>query len=386
MIKENLQWPNGLAIDRPQGRIYWNDAKLKTIESSDFNGKDRKLIIKDVPHPYGLVVVGNHMYWTDWQTQSLHRAEKLSGTDGTIILKNLDGLMDVRSVQRENMMENACGQNNGGCSHLCLRNPTSYTCECPTGIQMTSKNKCAHQPNNYLLFTTRSALVRISLDTPELWDVTLPIDEVEHASDVDFHWQKQLLYFTNNEKDIIYSVDMFNLSNITPIIHTNLSSPNAIAVDWIANNLYWTNSDNKIIEVAKLDGRYRKTIVKENLVDPRSLAVFPRKGYLFWTDWSDKAKIERSFLDGTSRKIIVSNDLGYPNGLTIDYKAKILYWADAKLDKIEKCKLDGSGRVLLIHGSTTNVPTFNPFGLAQVIEFYLLKKIITVNNIKWYLL
>jgi sugar lactone lactonase YvrE len=99
LIAENLGWPNGLAIDRPAGRLYWNDAKRKTIESSNLSGQDRRVVVKNIPHPYGLVIVGTHMYWTDWQTKALHRADKTNGTDNTIIRGKLDGLMDVRSVQ-----------------------------------------------------------------------------------------------------------------------------------------------------------------------------------------------------------------------------------------------------------------------------------------------
>jgi hypothetical protein len=55
--------------------------------------------VTDVPHPYGLVIVGTHVYWTDWQTKALHRADKVKGTDNTIIRGKLEGLMDVRSVQ-----------------------------------------------------------------------------------------------------------------------------------------------------------------------------------------------------------------------------------------------------------------------------------------------
>lgn len=78
LIRENITWPNGLAIDRPEERLYWNDAKRNTIESCDLNGKNRKLILDSIPHPYGLVVVGNHIYWTDWKTKALHRADKVS--------------------------------------------------------------------------------------------------------------------------------------------------------------------------------------------------------------------------------------------------------------------------------------------------------------------
>lgn len=75
--------------------------------------------------------------------------------------------MDVRSVQSDNIAENACGENNGGCSHLCLRNPTSFTCSCPTGIRLTKNNpkQCESQPSTYLLVATGYTLSRISLDT-----------------------------------------------------------------------------------------------------------------------------------------------------------------------------------------------------------------------------
>lgn len=99
LISDGLGWPNGLAIDRPAGRLYWNDGQRKTIESSNLSGQDRCTVVTDVPHPYGLVIVGTHIYWTDWQTKALHRADKINGTDNTIIRGKLEGLMDVRSVQ-----------------------------------------------------------------------------------------------------------------------------------------------------------------------------------------------------------------------------------------------------------------------------------------------
>lgn len=99
LISDGLGWPNGLTIDRPAGRLYWNDGKCKTIESSDLSGQDRRVVVTDVPHPYGLVIVGTHVYWTDWQTKALHRADKIKGTESTIIRGKLEGLMDVRSVQ-----------------------------------------------------------------------------------------------------------------------------------------------------------------------------------------------------------------------------------------------------------------------------------------------
>ena len=39
---------------------------------------------------------------------------------------------------------NRCGDDNGGCSHLCLPNVISYSCACPTGFLLTGDRKtCA---------------------------------------------------------------------------------------------------------------------------------------------------------------------------------------------------------------------------------------------------
>lgn len=99
IVDNNIKWPNGLAIDSIEGRLYWNDAKVLTIESSDFDGNDRRVVLSKVPYPYGIVIVGQHIYWTDWKTKALHRADKANAKDGIVIRENLEGLMDIRAIQ-----------------------------------------------------------------------------------------------------------------------------------------------------------------------------------------------------------------------------------------------------------------------------------------------
>lgn len=286
-------------------------------------------------------------------------------TSAIALVRSLTVKVNFFDFQSDNIAENACGTNNGGCSHLCLRNPTSYTCACPTGIEPTEdKHTCKTQPDQYLLFATKSTLARVSLDTPELWDVTLPIAHIQNAIAVDFHWQKQTIYYTDVDLDIIATVNMNNFTDFNVILSKNITTPNGLAIDWIADNIYWAHLGKKVIEVSRLNGTSRKVIVNENLDEPRSIAVFPRKGFLFWSDWGDTPKIERAFLDGSGRKAIVSTDLGFPNGLAIDFDTKRLYWADALRDKIETADLYGRNRVQIVLDAT------HPFGLTQVIFLY----------------
>lgn len=66
--------------------------------------------------------------------------------------------------------------------------------------------------------------------------------------------------------------------------------------------------------------------------------------WLFWTDWGENPRIERSSLDGKERTIIIKSKIFWPNGLTIDIPTRRIYFADSKLDYIDFCNYDGTGR------------------------------------------
>ncbi|XP_077867776.1 low-density lipoprotein receptor-related protein 1-like, partial [Saccoglossus kowalevskii] len=121
-------------------------------------------------------------------------------------------------------------------------------------------------------------------------------------------------------------------------------------------NIYWTDQQLDVIEVARVDGSYRYVIDTTGLDKPRSIVVHPVQGLLFWVDWGVAPKIERSRLDGSERQSIVSEDIGWPNGLTIDYENDYLYWCDARTDKIERVKFDGSDRKEIISASYLQDP------------------------------
>ena len=61
-------------------------------------------------------------------------------------------------------------------------------------------------------------------------------------------------------------------------VASRLGTPDGIAVDWMARNLYWTDTRYNKIEVARLDGSTRKAIIENNLDEPRAIALYPRLG------------------------------------------------------------------------------------------------------------
>ena len=59
-------------------------------------------------------------------------------------------------------------------------------------------------------------------------------------------------------------------------------------------------------------------------------------------------RIERIGMDGTHRSTIISTKIYWPNGLTLDIPSKRVYFADSKLDFIDFCNYDGTGRQQVI--------------------------------------
>ncbi|XP_031518538.1 low-density lipoprotein receptor-related protein 4-like isoform X1 [Papio anubis] len=360
LISNNLGWPNGLTVDKASSQLLWADAHTERIEAADLNGANRHTLVSPVQHPYGLTLLDSHIYWTDWQTRSIHRADKGTGSNVILVRSNLPGLMDIQAVDRAQPLGfNKCGSRNGGCSHLCLPRPSGFSCACPTGIQLKGDGKtCDPSPETYLLFSSRGSIRRISLDTSDHTDVHVPVPELNNVISLDYDSVDGKVYYTDVFLDVIRRADL-NGSNMETVIGRGLKTTDGLAVDWVARNLYWTDTGRNTIEASRLDGSCRKVLINNSLDEPRAIAVFPRKGYLFWTDWGHIAKIERANLDGSERKVLINTDLGWPNGLTLDYDTRRIYWVDAHLDRIESADLSGKLRqVLVSHVS-------HPFALTQ---------------------
>lgn len=66
------------------------------------------------------------------------------------------------------------------------------------------------------------------------------------------------------------------------VLYTDLDNVEGIAVDWIGNNLFWTNDGyRKTINVARLEkaSQSRKTLLEGDMSHPRGIVVDPVKGY-----------------------------------------------------------------------------------------------------------
>ena len=70
-----------------------------------------------------------------------------------------------------------------------------------------------------------------------------------------------------------------NGSNVERIVSFGVETPEGLAIDTAARNLYWTDSGTKRVEVTSLDGRLRKALFWKNVGSPRAIVVHEQSGY-----------------------------------------------------------------------------------------------------------
>ncbi|XP_033156520.1 low-density lipoprotein receptor-related protein 6 [Drosophila mauritiana] len=175
-------------------------------------------------------------------------------------------------------------------------------------IECAQTNSSALQP---LLRAPKQTVISTGLDKPE----GLAID-----------WYTDKIYWTDGEKNRI-EVATLDGRYQKVLFWTDLDQPRAVAVVPARKLLIWTDwGEYPKIERASMDGDplSRMTLVKEHVFWPNGLAVDLKNELIYWTDGKHHF-IDVMRLDGSSRRTIVNN-LKYPFSLT--FFDDRLYWTD----------------------------------------------------------
>lgn len=92
------------------------------IERSGLTGSNREVIVSTAIYPFAMTMFDQFIYWTDWNTRSIYRANKHDGSGQTVMIQNLPSRpMDVHVLagKKQQQCDSPCQQFNGGCSHIC---------------------------------------------------------------------------------------------------------------------------------------------------------------------------------------------------------------------------------------------------------------------------
>ncbi|XP_014241482.1 low-density lipoprotein receptor-related protein 1 [Cimex lectularius] len=257
------------------------------------------------------------------------------------------------------------------CDQLCINKHGNFSCACAEDyILRPDRHTCKANSSipMQLIFTNKFYIRLLDLRG----NMSILTNSLINAVALDFDWANKCVYWSDVTTINSKIQRKCEGKNETEKLHSNtLQSPDGIAVDWVGGNLYWCDKGTDTIEVSKLDGNYRKTLISEGLRDPRAIVLLPEEGYLFWSDWSEKPHIGKAGMDGSQSTLIIEEGLGWPNALTLDYEAHALYWADARQDYIAKSDYDGKNiRILYSRAKNINLKLHHVFAIA-VFESYI---------------
>uniref|UniRef100_A0A673BPF3 EGF-like domain-containing protein n=1 Tax=Sphaeramia orbicularis TaxID=375764 RepID=A0A673BPF3_9TELE len=207
---------------------------------------------------------------------------------------------------------NECLSTPAVCSQICENTVGSYHCKCAPGYIREPDGRTCRQNSGiapYLLYTNRYYIRNLTTDGSHL---SIVLQGLSNVIALDFdHYEKRLywkLHFVPSRK------------------------------------LYWVDSFYGSVHVMELDGRYQKKLITGAFTDgnntyvitrPRGVAVNPKYGWLYWTDWADTAYIGRVGMDGTNVSAIIKTKLEWPSALTVDYTTNKIFFADSHLNFLD---------------------------------------------------
>ncbi|XP_028312744.1 low-density lipoprotein receptor-related protein 1 [Gouania willdenowi] len=252
------------------------------------------------------------------------------------------------------------GTHSGVCSQRCVNLVGSYRCDCLPGFIMEAdERQCKVTGEPFLLTSVQSDLYLYGLRSGNLDILTSSAKKI--ILSLDYSWRDQKVFWVGLDSDSIRWSSLDQKTTGTLIRGVRADS---VAVDWLGRNIYWIDGVNSQIVAARISPTLEKSeelciILDEDLDQPRSLALFPQKGLMFWSEIGNEVKIERAGMDGSERRAVVTTGLGWPGGVAVDTISERVYWTDERLKAIGSTTLDGDNVQILQMKETTN-----PFSVA----------------------
>uniref|UniRef100_A0A914WJQ4 EGF-like domain-containing protein n=1 Tax=Plectus sambesii TaxID=2011161 RepID=A0A914WJQ4_9BILA len=381
-----------LALNLPDERLCFIEGNKTTLECTNYDGLNQRQAMDFSAIINAVTAIAVHGMQIFWYDRAMQGGSLLAGnltSDGS--LPNYlrmrrhrmnANVFDMTIYDKDShITTNLCSNDNGGCQDICFFYPDNrMKCACVFG-QLAADGKTCEAYKAFLAYS-RGRMIEFapmtasSGGTGSANPAYPPIDSTEvirSAVGVSFDYAQSLIFYSDIQLKRIVAVKFDGSDNFA--VAENVGSVEGLAFDYLHKELYFTSySNHSIMRVSVADpytvaGNYPKATTRLLMLNdqdkPRGIAVDPCEMRIYWTNWREGLpSIERAYFSGFQREKLITTDIRTPNAITIDFLARKLYWSDARLDKIERCEMDGSNRQVLVSGDTIvgHYPA-HPFGL-----------------------
>lgn len=224
LVSSGLEYPEGIALDIAEERMYWADGGQQLILSAPFDGFAVDTLIAGIHTVAGIALdtTNGMIYWTDVALGRVHRA----GLDGTGAEMLLESPGHIRGIA----LDVPAGK-------------LYFTGGGNTSLQRANLDGTALET----LLTSLPNPVGIALD-PAAGRMYWTDDDAIHGADLDGS----------------------NVEDLAP-----LQGALGLAVDAAAGKLYWTRFNSPYIRRSDLDGGNVEDLVTTGPIVARALAIVP---------------------------------------------------------------------------------------------------------------
>lgn len=333
-----------------------------------------QLILSDVPkNPFGIGIIGNRLFWSDWGTRDIQSCDKFTGKNReievqkkkvfreyffhliflvtqTVIYSFVDFKIDLHIYHPGLMPKTHYPCTSSPCSHLCLTTVNKlYTCACPVGMELgPDKSRCfSTHKESVLMLAMGSYLVTLHpqrfgrLKSGSGFEYDLFISRMAYNS------RTGHLFVADNIQGQIYVID--HEAKQADTLLRDTKNVTALAYDYMGNNLYWTDAERNTVEIYSIQNRERAIVAHFTGTEiPIGLALLPEEGTMLIALSSDgHTHVDKLSMSGRGDHIhLIEENLG-DNGefhFHVDDELKVVFWADQAAGRIESTSFEGDFR------------------------------------------
>jgi sugar lactone lactonase YvrE len=197
--------------------------------------------------------------------------------------------------------------------------------------------------------------------TPQLWSADFDgqnrqllatFNGANYVRGLDFDDVSQRLFWTSSHGSIagngkVRSANA-NGSGVQDVLALSELYPYGMAIDSDVGKMFWANSVSEDVVVqANLDGTSQQTVVGPASFTSQ-LAVDSVANKVYWTD-NESQSVRWSNYDGTQMAPIGSISMfSFDSGIAVDHASGYLFWGDTFTDVIYRANLDGSNPTAIV--------------------------------------
>lgn len=227
------------------------------------------------------------------------------------------------------------------CSQKCTNLEGSFKCTCFDNYELVKDETnttevCRVKGDNPLLYYSNGDVVGVY----DLRKKTSTVLDQAHLGEtiigMDVKVNSRKLFYLSSDLKTVGSVNVAEIDghlSSRALYHESIKSIEGIAVDWLNDHYYLSESEKHSIIVCNIGAQLCTTLLA-GLRNPRGLLVLPATAKLYWTEWGEDGAIFEAGMDGTNKVVLVPN-LKWPNDLAYDEVRNRLYWCDGKDGIIE---------------------------------------------------